>query len=473
LHQLSMSRFPRLVRQSWGEELTQSRTHMVYADVTLGSAAAAYGLQDVPLSVDLPGDHGRIRCYFIADGREDPYGKKKYETGSARHLKALHLQPFWAAAQQGPDALGLAVYRREDLPADLVTNVQSHLVLRWPADGLWLGGRLVDLPPGTPVEQGQPLVLRYGTAGVAVRLVWARRQDGTAAPAALVDDGNSFGAARLTVEHRSADETAEAGATLWVRVGSSLADDAAFTAWRTAFEGVDAIAVEASPERLRFEVPGQAEPISILAEAPFGRGTVALVPEPSRAVLELDGREIGRPLLESLEPVRSFRERMESLVPIDVPAEGSVTWEAESGLLFPGMTEAEDADACGGRYVWQPEDYALGSHQGTVSWPVTIARAGRYWLWGRVLATTGKDDSFYVEVRGDDGRPLLPPGAWHTGHKGRWSWEPVALDLAEEPTPFELPAGTCRIVLTAREVGTRIDRLMIASDPDTAPPDSL
>ena len=32
----------------------------------------------------------------FADGREDPYGKKKIETGSARHPKALHMQPFWA-----------------------------------------------------------------------------------------------------------------------------------------------------------------------------------------------------------------------------------------------------------------------------------------------------------------------------------------------------------------------------------------
>jgi len=499
LHQLSTSRFPRLVRQSWGEMPPQSRTHMMYADVTLGSAGAAYGLQDMSLTVDLPGQRSEIRCYFIADGREDPYGKKKYETGSARHMKALHLQPFWAAAQQGPDALGLAVYRGEDLPADLVTNVESHFVLRRPADGMWLGGHAVDLPPATPerpatlpVEQGQPLVLRYGTAGVAVRLVWARRQDATAAPAALVDDGNPYGAMRLTAEHLSPEQTAEAGAALWIRVGSGLSDDEAFTAWRAAFEALDATAVEVSAERLWIEVPGEAEPISILAEAPFGRGgKLKLLPEPSRAVLEWDGREIGRPLLESLEPVRSLREQMESLVPIEVPAEGSVSWEAEAGLLFPGMTAAEDAEASGGRYVWQPEDYALGSRQGTVNWPVAIARAGRYWLWGRVLATTGKDDSFYVEVRGDDGTSLLPPRAWHTGHRGRWSWEPVSLENGKGdrsnlpgrpegcfaqigPVPFsaptfELPAGACRIVLTAREAGTRLDRLMITSDPKASP----
>ncbi len=36
------------------------------------------------------------RCYFIADGRDDPYGKSKVATGAAQHLKSLHMQPFWA-----------------------------------------------------------------------------------------------------------------------------------------------------------------------------------------------------------------------------------------------------------------------------------------------------------------------------------------------------------------------------------------
>jgi len=91
-----------LRRQSGGEGLNESRTHLLLKDVTLGCAGAAYGLQDVPLTIDLPGDRRQIRCYFIADGRQDPYGKKKYETGSARHMKALHLAPFWAGAQNFP-----------------------------------------------------------------------------------------------------------------------------------------------------------------------------------------------------------------------------------------------------------------------------------------------------------------------------------------------------------------------------------
>ena len=177
LRQLSLNRYPRLVRQSWGAKPTESRTHLICPDVTLSCASAAYGSMDMPLTVDLPGDRRLVRCYFIADGREDPYGKKKYETSSARHMKAKHLEPFWTAGQRNRDAVGLVVYRERDLKAEVVTNVQSHFVLRREVDGFWLRGQPLDLPAGTPeapghvpVGQGDPLVLRLGTAAVGIRL---------------------------------------------------------------------------------------------------------------------------------------------------------------------------------------------------------------------------------------------------------------------------------------------------------------
>jgi hypothetical protein len=282
----------------------------------------------------------------------------------------------------------------------------------------------------------------------------------------LIDDGNPYSAIRLTVEHRSPQPTSEAGAAFWVRVAGGLEDDAAFARWRAAFENAGPVAVETSAESLHIEVPGQDEPVSILAEGPYGRGRVELVPEPSRAVLELDGQDVGRALLESVEPVQSFARRMKELKPIEVPADGRVAWEAEAGLLVPGMTEAEDPDASGGRCVWQPQEAGVGSPQGTASWPLAVAQPGRYWLWGRVLATTGESDSFYVQLLRDDGTPLVPRGAWHTGRKGSWSWEPVKLDLGKQHTPLELPAGSLRLVITAREPGARLDQLMLRFDPD-------
>ncbi|MFA6047042.1 MAG: hypothetical protein WC718_18825, partial [Phycisphaerales bacterium] len=129
LRELS-GRLPRVVRQHWGTNPAESRTHWLAADITLSCSGAGSGQDDARLTVDLPGDRKLPRCYFIPDGREDPYGKVRYETSSARHLKALHLQPFWAAAQRGPDALGLVLYRPQDVALPEVVNLQSHIVLR-------------------------------------------------------------------------------------------------------------------------------------------------------------------------------------------------------------------------------------------------------------------------------------------------------------------------------------------------------
>ena len=105
---------------------------MLYRDIALSCCGAGYGAQDSTLVVDLPGGRELPRCYFIADGREDPYGMKKFETGSARHPKALHLQPFWAGAQRSCDALGLAIYRAKDLTAAEVTRCKAILCFAVP-----------------------------------------------------------------------------------------------------------------------------------------------------------------------------------------------------------------------------------------------------------------------------------------------------------------------------------------------------
>jgi len=466
---------PRLVRQSWGPELVQSRTHVVYPDVTLGCSGAAYGLQDMPLTVDLAGGPEQVRCYFIADGREDPYGKVRYETSSARHLKALHLQPFWAGAQRGPDALGLVVYRPRDLAAEVVTNVQSHFVLRRSIDGLWLRGRPVHLPSGSedtpgrlPLDAGDPIVFRQGTAAVGVRLLWARSQDGAAAAAALVGDGNPYGALRLTVEHGSDCLTIEPGAALWLRVGGGLETEAKFEAWRKRFETARPDVVETSDQRLRFEVPGEEGRVAVSAESPYGLGgAVELHPEPSRAVLECDGREIGRPKLASIEPMRSFE--FDPWKAIEAPVHGGMLWEAEQGLVFHAMATDVDGCASDGRFVWQPKDEAFRRTSGSVFWPVTVSKPGRYYLWARVLAPDPNTDSFYLSQI--DAAGESQPAAWQLERDGNWTWQPFSLDRKRRPTSLNFSAGHVWLRLRTRESGTKIDQLFLTSEADARPPD--
>jgi hypothetical protein len=475
LRETSRTRLPRTVRQSWGIGPCESRTLMMHADVALSAAGAAYGSQDIPLAVDLAGDRGMVRCFFIADGREDPYGVKRYETSAARHMKALHLLPFWAGAQNGDDALGLVVYRPQDLTGDEVVNLQSHFVFRRETDEVWVRGRRVSLPPGSaeqpgqlPVAPGDAVVLRYGTAAVGLRLLWARTQDGADARAALVDDGNTLGALRLTVDHRSDDRRIEAGAALWVRVGSGLDDDT-FTTWRNEFEVARAGSVTGAEGRLRFEVPGQAGPVGVAAEAPFGPGgLVRLRPAPYRGVLALDDREVGRPILDPLEFAMPVRGQRTPLEPVKVAPQGGTSWEAESGLIFPGMTIGDEDRASGGHYVWQPADRQVPRHAGDVVWSLRIVRAGSYRLWGRVLARDGQSNSFFVNLIGS-GMPWSSRRAWQLPESDTWQWRPLNQEKTSDPAVLDLPAGVLHLQLQLREAGTKLDRLFLAPVGDEEP----
>jgi hypothetical protein len=465
------NRLPRLVRQHWGTTFAESRTHWLTPDITLSSSGAGSGQDDTRLAVDLPGERTAPRCYFIPDGREDPYGKKRYETSTARHLKALHLQPFWCAGQRGPDVLGLVVYRKQDLAAPEVVNIQSHVVLRAAHQGLWVAGRRQTQSwERIRVSSDAAIVLRYGTAGLGIRVPWARRSDDTPAEVSLVDDHNPFGVLRLTVEHRALQKSVEPAAAFWVQAAAGLTSDAAFDAWRRQFETAAASRTATGGAALQFEVPGREGRVAIQAASPFELATT-IVPEPSTAVLEIDGRDVGRPLLERLEPARSARSSASPLNPLVLPASGTLGWEAEQGLVFHGMTAAAGPAASGGRFVWQPRaEPEVTRMAGSVVWALRVSRPGRYFLWGRVEAQDTESDSFFEQVSAP-GLDWPAKPAWHL-HRGKtWNWQPLTLNQSRDPQPLDLPAGVCLIHIRPREAGAKLDRLWITPDAKQRPED--
>jgi hypothetical protein len=487
VHKMVRERLPRQVCQAWGIRQSESRIQVMHADVSLSTAGALYGSQDVPLAVNLSGDRKLTNGYFIADAREDPYGVKKYETSSARHMKALHLAPFWTAAQRGDDALGLVVYRKKDLndkdAAKEIVNLQSHFVFRRGFDELWIGGRRARIPSGTSqrpgrtdIQPGDAVVLRYGTAAIGLRYIWGRTEDGAPAPAALIDDGNTLGALRLTIEHRSGDKVggakkSEAAAALSVRIGSRLAGNDDFTGWRNDFENARPAAAKTEEGHLRFEVAGPDGPVAVEAAAPYGLGgAVVLEPPPYRGVLALDGHELGRPILERLDFARPYQGQRKPFEPIPVAPHGGTYWEAESGVIFPGLVVAEDAAASAGHYVYQPVDETLPHHSGNINWPLKIEQPGRYYLWGRVLAPNAKSNSFFVAVINDGVKGPMR-SLWDLPVAAQWHWRPLMLDKAKTATALDLPAGIVNVQLQVRETGTKIDRLFLTADAKEKPQD--
>ncbi|MBI5684777.1 MAG: hypothetical protein HZC54_06830 [Verrucomicrobia bacterium] len=466
LKTMSETKLPRLVTQVWGLEKSQSRTHYLCRDVTLSTAGAGYGgRMDLPLCADLPGDREGVRCYFIPDGRHDPYGKVKIQETKA-HAKTLHLQPFWTAAQRRVDALGLAVYRDKDVPPETQT-LESHFVMPLAVDGFWIGERRVEFTPGKAAEfslrPGDAVVLRKGTAAVGVRVPWARDLASRTATAALVYDANAFGAVRLTVTHHVAQSGAtkvEAAAAFWVRIGSNLKDEGEFAEWRRQFAAAKAD-VEVSPERVRIAVAGVDGPVAVSAVAPYAKSLSTEPPQP-RTVLACDGDDIGKRLLGSIEPVKSFMAKRAASVPVKVPADKDVYWEAEAGEVIPPMSCGEDSAASGSLFVWMPAKPGerASSRVGSATWELRVEKAGRYYLWARVLAPTPENDSFYLRAFTDDAE-IIEPTTWPTGTRKQWQWIRVTPERMKSPVPLTLPAGPVSLQLRVREAGTKIDRLFL------------
>ena len=303
LLQLNRERFPRLVRQMWGSDPAQSRAHYLLPEVTLGSAAANYNNMDLPLTVDFAGDSTSPRAYFLPDCRDDPYGQVKIPEARGPHRKTLHLRPFWTAAQRSTDALGLALYKAEPM-LETASTLKSHFVLPRAVDEFWLGAQRLDLKVpaqrSLPLSCGEVVVLRKGTAALGIKLVWLRGVGTQPGRAELADDANTNGVVRLTVTHYAGPQPVPnpegAGAAFWVRIGGGLKTEAEFAAWKARFTEAQA-AAEVADQRLRLSAPAAEGAVSILTDYPGGQHTV-LNPPPSRAVLELNGQDLGPALLQ-------------------------------------------------------------------------------------------------------------------------------------------------------------------------------
>ena len=470
---------PRLVRQIWGPDTVQARTHLLLPDITISTIATSYGgRMDMPLTVDFPGERTAVRGYFIADGRADPYGKNKIPAGP--HQKAFHLDPFWTAAQQQRDALGLVVYRVKDLPTN-ATTLASHFVLPLVAGEFWVGDRQVTFdaakPGRVPVNAGEVVAVRVGGGVLGLRVPWARGLDGKAASAVLVFDGNKFGAVRFTVQHSdesrvpiaaALESLTPVGAALWLRVENGLTNASAFRDWRREFAQARADAKVAG-DAIQLRAAGVDGAVALRAAKPWARAA-SIEPAPSRAVLEINGRDAGREILGSLEVVRQWRAAVNHSTIIIPAGNHGVYWEAESGLVRPRMVVGDDPTASGGKFVWppgEPGDRGAVTH-GIVSWRLQVAKAGTYFIWGRVLTPTPTDDSFFVHLA-NTSSVLTDQATWSLGTHLRWEWTPLNLGEAKGATPLNLPAGEATLELRVREDGAKIDRLFLTTDAKARP----
>jgi len=456
--------YPRLITRNWGRDQGQWATLYLFEDIALGTAGAKYDARQnivqvvdiadhragtsAPVVEDFRWVHWQYlpRSYFIADGREDPYGTKLSPTGSGGQQKALHLDALWFGSQRTVDSLGIALYPPETLADPGVINVQSHFVVRKP-ESVWIDGEPIVLLPNQPVSVGnQPAVFRYQTCAFGIRAVWTRDSYGQAAEVVLVDDGNNHGVYRLTAEHGLAatPQSADSAAVFWLRIGSQLETEEEFMAWQEQFLEARVNRLVVNQNDIDIEVAGQDGVVSVsLTDA---LGSVRTEPDAPLGILTLDGTELARPILERLSATAQFIKQRAAAAPVMIIPSGT-HWEAATGYSWHAS-----ADLSG--------EALTVNHD--VSWQLHIERSGEYYLWGRVQTRDAQHDSFWVETA-----KQLPDGSfmrrslltdWHLGVRDDWTW--VRL-----PVPIRFTEGIWQLTLRPREYEGRIDTLFMALDP--------
>jgi VCBS repeat-containing protein len=156
-------------------------------------------------------------------------------------------------------------------------------------------------------------------------------------------------------------------------------------------------------------------------------------------------------------------------VTITVSAHVKIQLEAEQGTLTSPMTRLVDYGANGGRYITVSNgkgnvlDPLAAGGQALYSFNVPVS--GNYVMWGRVASSNTDDNSFFVSM--DYAYPLT----WHTAltAKDTWAWDQVTDNSGAAPTVFTLEAGTHTLLIKQREDGTKLDSIMITTQPRWIP----
>lgn len=183
--------------------------------------------------------------------------------------------------------------------------------------------------------------------------------------------------------------------------------------------------------------------------------------------LEVAHRESGARLDQMLVTSNwNYQPRGESPAPAREEAE-RIWLEAEDGWLQAPITTQNDRFAAGWRYVESDDassrdDVPSG---GRALYDFEVASTGTYHVWGRLLAKSDENDSFWIRM--DEGEWIK----WNDLEKRRtWSWQNVH-DSDEEgrDVSFDLAEGRHTLEVAYREEDAKLDKLLITDDASYLP----
>ncbi len=144
--------------------------------------------------------------------------------------------------------------------------------------------------------------------------------------------------------------------------------------------------------------------------------------------------------------------------------------------VFPTLIQVEQG------FPWNEDDFDLladprltggvamvsvrGFSSGSLlEYPINIAEAGTYYVFGRVRGEDGNSDSFHFGI--DDPPPGTDDSRWNGNNARAYNNEWVSSSgLGLDPVPFDLEAGEHFMYLGNREDSASIDWLCFTTDPD-------
>jgi hypothetical protein len=298
---------PRFVRQRWGEPEGESCAQWLGREVALASSGAIYtDAMDKTLVVLFGGGSKQPGAAYLMDARMDPYGQNKFPVGGG-HNKAYHVQPFTMSVQRGPEALLLTTATAEGPKPAAFKRCGTNLVcwlshFTFPAEAqVFIGasGAAVELKDKLRLPTPDTAVfLKHGNAAAALRFVYADTPAGGRAPVEIVRDGAKTKTMRLTAVHSEQKPAGRVTCALWARVAENL-DEAKFAAFRRAFAAAKPD-VQRAGATLAVQVPGLAGMLRLKADLQAEKrlASEGATPGPEKYVLEINGRELGAPLLD-------------------------------------------------------------------------------------------------------------------------------------------------------------------------------
>jgi hypothetical protein len=138
--------------------------------------------------------------------------------------------------------------------------------------------------------------------------------------------------------------------------------------------------------------------------------------------------------------------------------------EAEAGTFASPLVLVDDFFASAGHAVRVPagvDSLTAPPADGHLTLPFTVAVPGSYAIWGRVIAPSSTQASFWLRV---DGGPFI---RWDDIAVGStYHWDRVRdSDAGGPPALFTLAAGDHVVELAYREGGITLDRLLVTNDP--------